>query len=110
VFIVEPDREVAARVYRQVKVRKTGDVALTPTAYRSVVNLQFTSGSLSSYYAFDAERSLRFEVIGPSTVLVCTRLEFDHTMIGSQSYGIDLFQDGSKLRTYFLPYAAAMAS
>jgi hypothetical protein len=100
VFVVGPDRQAAARVYRQVKSGATREVPLTPTAYRSVVNLQFSSGALSSYYAFDAERALRFEVIGPSRVLVCTRLEFDHTMNGSQSYGIEVIQDGLRVRGY----------
>jgi len=100
VFVVEDDRDVAVRVFRRVKVRETPMASLTPSEYRSVCTLQFASGSLSSYYGFGPDRPLKFEVVGPTRVKVCTRLDFDHTMNGSQSYGLQLFEDGSPVKVY----------
>lgn len=100
VFVVEKDRSVGARVFRRVEVRESGTVSLTPSAYGQVCTLQFASGKLSKYYGFGEEKPLRFDVVGPTTIKVCTRLDFHHSMNGSQSYGLEVFQDAERLKGY----------
>ncbi|MCK4547467.1 MAG: hypothetical protein KAW17_08495 [Candidatus Eisenbacteria sp.] len=100
VFVVERERKVAARVFRKVKVRETPMVSLTPLEYSSVYTLQFESGALSEHYGFASDEPLRFQIVGPTKVKVCTRLDFDTSMSGSQSYGIGVFQGEEQLRVH----------
>ncbi len=100
VLMVEDDRRVAARVFQQVEVRQSSMVSLTPAVYTSLCTLQFSSGSLSEYYGFDGDHPLSFRVVGPTRIKVCTRMDFDHTMNGSQSYGIEVLEDGNKIKVY----------
>ncbi len=100
VFLVESDRRVAARVFRRVLVRQSSTVSFTPSTYVSICTLQFSSGSLSEYYGFDQDHPLAFRLVGPTKIKVCTRLEFDPSMNGSQSYGIEVLEDGAGIKDY----------
>ena len=92
--------QVAARAYREVKRAKVKDVAYAPEQYRAVAQLQFASGTISTYYHFDADAPLGFAVTGPTTLKVYTRLDFDHTMNGAQNYSLELLRDGESVNTY----------
>jgi hypothetical protein len=96
----EGEGAVGLRLFRRVKrVRKTW-MSLTPAGNREVRELEFESGSRSSYHHFDVETPLCFEVSGPTTMRVRTRLDFDHTMNGSQTYTLDVRIDGETWRTF----------
>lgn len=90
---------VAARFFREVSRVSREHVSLAPERYAAVATLQFDSGARSSYYLFDAERPLVVEVGGPTTAVIWTRLDFDHTMTGMQPYGLEIRVDGEVRRT-----------
>jgi hypothetical protein len=96
----EGSGRVAARAYREVKRKKAKDVAYAPEQYRALTQLQFASGTISTYYHFDADTPLGFAVTGPTTLKVYTRLDFDHTMNGDQNYSLQLLRDGESVNTY----------
>ena len=52
------------------------------------------------YYHFGVETPLTFSVVGPTTLKVYTRLDFDYTMNGSQSYTIEVSCDGQLINSY----------
>lgn len=98
----EPEGEgrASARFFREVKRAKTKEVPFAPERYDAVAELQFASGSTSTYYLFDAEKPLGFSVTGPTTLKVYTRLDFDHRMNGAQAYALELLRDGVSVNTY----------
>lgn len=97
---VEGEGRAAARFFREVKRAKAKDVAFAPERYGAVSELQFASGSTSTYYLFSAESPLGFSVTGPTTLKVYTRLDFDHRMNGAQAYALELLRDGVSVNTY----------
>jgi hypothetical protein len=97
---VEGEGRTAARFFREVKRVKSKDVAYAPEQYASVTQLQFASGSTSTYYHFYADSPLAFTVTGPTTLKVYTRLDFDHRMNGAQAYALELLRDGVSVNTY----------
>ncbi len=92
--------QVAARVFRESKRRDDRYVTYAPDAYDAVYKLQFESGALSTYYHFNVEQPLAFTVTGPTTLQVYTRLDFDHTMNGSQSYSLEVLCDGDSWQIF----------
>jgi hypothetical protein len=93
---------VAVRVFREVRRQRERWVTFAPESYESVRHLQFESGNQSTYYHFDAITPLRFSVTGPTTLRVGTRLDFEHTMNGSQTYTLEVVLDGEVWRTFHL--------
>ena len=91
---------VVARFFRESKRQQTVTVPFAPEEYDTVYQLQFASGSQSVYYHFNATTPLRFTVHGPTTLKIHTRLDFDHTMNGSQSYALEVLCDGELHRSY----------
>jgi len=96
----EGEGRVALRCYREVKRAKTKEVAFAPERYAAVAELQFASGSTSTYYLFNADSPLGFTLTGPTTLKVYTRLDFDHRMNGVQGYALELLRDGVSVNTY----------
>ncbi len=92
--------QVALRVYRQVKRKRDSWMPMAPEVYDGMRHLEFESGSSSGYYHFDAGTPLLVTVGGPTTLRVRTRLDFDHTMNGSQTYTLDVLIDGEPWRTF----------
>lgn len=92
--------EVALRVFRQVKRKRDRWMAKAPEGFGAMRKLEFASGAQSSYYHFDATTPLRLEVNGPTTLRVRSRLDFDHTMNGSQTYAVEVVIDGDSWRTF----------
>jgi len=88
---------VAARFFRNSKTREAVLVNFAPEDYDAVYSLQFESGTRSTYYHFTGERPLRFSIIGPTTLEIDTRLDFDHTMTGSSSYQLEVLHNGKPL-------------
>lgn len=91
---------VVGRFYRESRIQETKDVAFAPENFEAVFRLQFASGTQSTYYHFSGDRPLGFIVKGPTTLKVYTRLDFDHTMNGSQNYSLELLQDGENVGVY----------
>ncbi len=91
---------VALRAFRELRRRDRRWVSFAPERYRTVRHLQFDSGSRTSYYVFDPDRSLVWSVTGPTTLEIWTRLDFDHTMSGAQPYAVEVLMDGAVHDTY----------
>ena len=95
----EGEGQVALRLFREVKRQRQNWVTFAPESYSSVRHLQFGSGNQSTYYHFESGTPLRLELAGPTTLRVGTRLDFDHTMNGSQTYAVEVVIDGETWRT-----------
>lgn len=91
------DGRIAARFFRESRGRETKMVNFSPERFDAVYKLQFDGGSQSIYYHFTENSPLRFSVIGPTTIEIDTRLDFDHTMSGSTSYQLEIVQNGEAL-------------
>lgn len=92
---------IAGRIFRESRSKGPRMVNYSPEGFDGVYELQFASGSLSTYYHFSEDAPLRFEVIGPTKLQIDTRLDFDHSMNGSQSYELEIHQDGEVLSRFF---------
>lgn len=88
---------IVARFFRRAKSRETPMVNYSPEEFDGVYSLQFESGTRSTYYHFSEDSPLRFSVIGPTTLEIYTRLDFDHTMTGSQVYNLEVLENGESL-------------
>jgi hypothetical protein len=91
---------VAARFFRESRRQREERVSYAPERYAGVTHLQFESGARSTYYCFTPDQPLACEVTGPTTLTVWTRLDFDHTMSGSQPYTLEAAIDGEPWRTF----------
>jgi hypothetical protein len=91
---------VAIRLFREVKRTRNPWVPFTPASYGEVRELEFASGSRSTYYTLDAAQPLRLTIHGPTRVRVRHRLDFDHRMSGSQNYTLEVCRDGESWRTF----------
>jgi hypothetical protein len=69
------------------------NVVFTPTKYTAAVNL-IIKEERSMYYRVGPQDSLNVSVIGPTTMQVHTRLEFDATMVTDQKFLIRVYEDG----------------
>jgi hypothetical protein len=90
----------AVRLFRETSRVSEEYVNLSPERYAGVATLQYDSGVRSLLYRFDADRPLSFEVAGPTTAVVWTRLDFDHRMNGRQSYALEVRLDGQVSRIH----------
>ncbi len=91
---------IAARFFREYKRDPETTVSFAPEGFETIYHLQFASGSQSTYYHFGAEVPLTFTVTGPTTLKIWTRLDFDHTMNGSQDYTLEVTCDGESWNTF----------
>jgi hypothetical protein len=91
---------VAARFFRESKLEPAKEVSFAPESFEALYHLQFASGKQSSYYHFSADTPLAFTIKGPTNLKVYTRLDFDHTMNGSQAYSLELLRDGEQVNVY----------
>ncbi len=69
------------------------NVVFTPAKYTAAVNL-IVKEERSTYYRVGPLDSVSVSVIGPTTMQVLTRLEFDATMVTDQKFLIRVFEDG----------------
>lgn len=92
--------EVAVRLFRRVRRTRDRWMSLAPESYAEIRELEFASGSRSTYYALTADQPLELPVHGPTTLRVRTRLDFDHRMNGSQNYTLEVRCDREIWRTF----------
>ncbi len=71
---------------------------LTPLAYSRVVTASVNE-SLIAYFVATKDREVKLRVIGPLTLRVESRLNYDSRMIGDQKYGIVMTENGKTVRT-----------
>lgn len=69
------------------------NVAFAPANFTRAVTLTVKEEDLT-YYRIGEQDSLRLSIIGPTTIRVLSRLEFDPTMITEQKYRIRILENG----------------
>ncbi len=92
--------DVVCRLFRALKRKSTGTVPFAPEGYLELATLQFESGKQSTYYRFEANTPLTFNVTGPTSLQLFTRLDFKTGMLGSQKYILEILCDGNLWRTF----------
>jgi hypothetical protein len=85
---------------RTTKVEsKPENVAFEPARFTSAVPLVIKEVE-TSYYRIGEQDSLKLSVIGPMSVKVLARLEFDPTMFTEQKFRIQVYEDGLVKQIY----------
>lgn len=75
------------------------NVAFTPSMFTTSVPLIINEEEVT-YYRSGRQDSVRLGVIGPTTIKVLARLEFDPTMIANQKFRINVLEDGIEKHIY----------
>ncbi len=86
------DAVVDAKVFESA-ASTPSRVSLAPLTYASVETFLHRDKELT-YYIATAQKPVVFEVIGPTTVKVNTRLIFNETMFGGQTYVVGVREEG----------------
>ncbi len=94
------DGRVAARFYRESRLASTETVPYSPEVFGALRTLHFESGAQSTYYTFGDGSSLAFDVRGPTTLRIHTRLDFDSAMNGTQNYCLEVLRDGESWQQF----------
>ena len=84
-------------------------VSLTPIAAERSVNVA-EGEKLIPYYTVAPGKPIRLRVIGPTTLELSTRLDFDATMRGVQNYRLRLSEGTRTLRNVDLKTTKAVAA
>ncbi len=79
----------------------SGVVAMTPNSFTTEVPL-LTNEETVVYYRVGRTDHVRLSLVGPATLKVITRVEFDSTMIGEQRWKVQVNEDGMTKATYNL--------
>jgi len=95
------DDKLYLRFYRPTTdmAAQSQNVVFTPTKYTSAVALIIREEQ-STYYRVGPQDSVKVDVIGPTTMQVYTRLEFDATMVTDQKFLIRVFEDGKQKQVF----------
>lgn len=78
---------------------KTERVAMHPQEFTTQVKILVKEKEYD-YYRVGHEDSLALKIIGPATVKVLARLEYDITMNGGKKYRIGVYEDGEMKNTF----------
>lgn len=90
----EASGRVVARFFRERGKKKVRWGNFAPEDYESVYSLQYGGGKVTTYYHFTADRPLRVDVAGPTTLQIYTRLDFTYSMRGKRPYRLQVLIDG----------------
>lgn len=97
--------KAAYRLYLRFYERKasvdTGaeNVAFAPSKFTTSVPIVVKEEEII-YYRIGGKDSLKFSIIGPTTLKVISRLEFDPSMIAEQKFRIRVLEDGEEKHVY----------
>lgn len=89
---------IDARLFRSTRT-KPSRTSIAPDEYASVETLLYRDKELS-YYVLTGDDPVVLEVVGPTSVKVNTRLLYDSTMLGEQTYVVGVREPGSPERLY----------
>jgi hypothetical protein len=76
-------------------------VAMTPDEFASQVDL-VTGEEVSPYYRVGSSEHVALTLIGPATLKIMARIEFDVNMSGKQKWKVQVTEDGRVKSTYSL--------
>jgi hypothetical protein len=93
---------IAARyLFTRTKGKKIKWISLSPLFPNEPIDL-LTEETVTNYYRFSADKPLRVEIIGPTTLRVLNRLENNYKMKGRINYRLQVKEDGKIKNTYLL--------
>jgi hypothetical protein len=75
--------------------------AMTPTEYTTEVNL-ISREEIAEYYRLGGTDKIALKLIGPATLKVLTRVEFDSNMTGRQKWRVQVVEGEKVKATYLL--------
>lgn len=84
---------VDARLFERAE-SKPSRVSLAPSEYESVETLFYRDKELT-YYVLTKDVPVLLDVVGPTSIKVNTRLLYDATMLGEQTYVVGVRESGS---------------
>ncbi len=92
---------VLLRFARESKEFAEGDkvVAMTPISYTTRVDIT-TREETSAYYRVGGSDKAMLKLIGPATLKVLNRIEFDQNMSGRQKWRVQIIEDGKIKATH----------
>ncbi len=73
--------------------------SMSPTTFCEVVRLERKERE-RKYYRATTEKPVELQIIGPTTLVVYSRLEFTYDMKGLQNYGIQIWEEESLLHSF----------
>ncbi len=76
-------------------------VAMTPFEFTTSIDLVSREQSYT-YYRVSEQDRVALKLVGPATLKVLSRIEYDSQMQGKQKWKVQLMEDGSERRTYNL--------
>jgi len=101
VYATDTSTPVGVRLYRQVKsTKKASLISFSPDAYRMICTLVTSTGHEYPHYHCSRTAPVRFQIHGPTTLSIYTRADFDQTMLGSASYGLEVLRNGESHRVF----------
>jgi hypothetical protein len=99
--LLENNKPVAVRyIFKPVNL-KYNWITFAPREYEGVYEI-VTNETVSCYYKFSKSNPLNVSVIGPTQVMVFTRLAFDQQMEGDVHYRLQVNENGKVVNTYQL--------
>jgi hypothetical protein len=78
------------------KTENKGRITLEPLSYEKVVTA-FVKENIITYYVSSKENNVQLHIIGPTRLQVISRLNFDATMKGSQTYALAIYEKGNRV-------------
>jgi hypothetical protein len=89
---------VDARLFESTS-KSPSRVSLAPSDYAAVETFVYRDSELT-YYLMDRDHDVSVDIVGPTELKVNTRLVYDATMLGSQTYIVGVREDGGEERLY----------
>ncbi len=99
VDISDKDCAVAVRMFVEKRIVRDEMISLTPSDFERVCLLVQTSGNEYPHYRFTHEKPLHFTVVGPTTVNIGTRLDFESDAPQTSSYALMITGRNAEGRT-----------
>jgi hypothetical protein len=81
--------------------RATSAIAMTPSEFSTQVDL-LTREETSSYYRIGKGDRVVLSLVGPASLKVLSRIEFDPSMSGKQKWKVSVLEDGTEKARYSL--------
>ena len=94
IYIEEKGSPVAVRIFKRKKIREITLLSFTPDEYKRVCTLVMSNGKEYPHYHFTRSQPMRFQIYGPTTLTIWTRVDLVKTMMTSTSYGLEVLRNG----------------
>lgn len=100
IAITCPDKNVSVKVLFSAKPSSLGKLsAMSPERYADVVRLERAEREVK-YYRATAQTPVELEIIGPTTLVIYSRLEFTYDMKGIQNYQVQILESSQVIHSF----------